>query len=74
MISEVTGNYKSILAAKEVCNDIIVVFLGDNKSIMYTPVGQAFNISMTRQVSISQLFDQIAVVVTTPAPLAITNT
>jgi len=73
MVSDVTGNYKSILAAKDVCNDVIAVFIGDEKSIMYTAVGQAFNFSYAHTMNVKSLRDQIIVVVVRPAPVCCKN-
>lgn len=74
MVSGTTGNFKLILAAKDACNDLITVFLGNDKSIMYSVLGQAFNVSMAHPVNIARLYDQIAVVVARPAPVASKNT
>lgn len=74
IVSDVTGNFKAILASKEVCNDVMVVFLGDDRSLVYLPIGQSFNISLAHSLNVARLYDQIAVVVTTPAPVALKNT
>ena len=71
--SDVTGNYKSILAAKDVCNDIMAVFVGDQKSITFTAVGQAYNLSYAHTMNVKSLRDQILVVVTRPAPVRCKN-
>ena len=73
MVSDVTGNYKSILAAKDVCNDVMAVFVGDQKSITFTAVGQAFNLSYAHTMNVKSLRDQILVVVTRPAPVRCKN-
>lgn len=73
LIGDVTGNYKAILAAKEVCHDIMVVFVGQDKSVVYTALGQAFNLSLAHAMNVSRLFDQMAVVVCVPAHVAMKN-
>lgn len=73
-VSDVTGNFKSILASREVCNDIMTVFIGDDASIVYAAIGQAFNISLSHAMNAKRLFDQIMIVVSRPAPIALKNT
>ena len=65
--TDITGNFKAILAAKDVCNDIMTVFLGNDKSLMFTPLGQAFNISLAHHLNVKRIYDQISMVVTGPA-------
>ena len=58
-----TGNYKSLLAPKTVCNDIIVVFIGDQKSLVFSPVGLAFNVSYAHYIKTKRLYDQVNLII-----------
>ena len=64
------GNYKAILKAKDVCNDIVSVFLGDDRSIISSSLGQAFNMSIMHKLHVNRLYDQIEVMTTSPAPVS----
>ena len=64
-----TGDYDFILGPKNVCNDVMSVFIGDQGALPYTPLGSAFNISYTHMLMTKRLFDQIIVTTTRPSPV-----
>ena len=43
-VMNTTGDYDFILSHKEVCNDIIAVFLGDFETITHMPLGLAYHV------------------------------
>lgn len=63
------GNVVGLLKNKVICNSVISVFLNKGKSLVFTPIGMAFNVTYSNPFNVERLFDQITVHICPPASI-----
>jgi len=66
------GNLKTILGEKDICNDLMTIFIGDKQSLMFSLLGQAFTVTYCHAID-GKMTDQFWLASVSPAPIKDAN-
>ena len=63
------GSVAAILDDKDICNDLMTIFIGDRRSLVFSVLGQVFTLSYAHTVGGGNLHDTFAIMAVSPAPV-----
>ncbi len=63
------ADFRRVLEKSNILNDVITVLIGEEKALVYQPLGQCYNLSYTPGLYGHSLYDEIRVVLINPAPV-----